>query len=212
MTVPLLLADDYYLIAHDDVTGASRCGEGRAGLGLAGALLGELVLFGAIDIDRRNIVILDAPAPGDPLARALLEELVRNDDVTSVPDWLQYLGQRAHKQVVQRLLHAGHVRATEVRRLLQTRTVYVPTDMNVAAWSAARLANALSKDEALSVPDTVLSGLVVATELEMEVFQYASPDVGRHLRRLLAGLPPALRALLSETEAAVGDAVLRHRR
>ncbi|SDM85848.1 GOLPH3/VPS74 family protein [Allokutzneria albata] len=210
--MPLLLADDYYLIAHDDVTGTARCGEGRAGLGLAGALLGELVLFGSIDIERRNIVLLDAPSPGDALARALLEELVRNSDVTSVPDWLQYLSQKAQSQVVQRLLHAGHIRPTEVRRMLQTRTVYVPTDMNVAAWAAARLANALTKNEQLSVPDVVLSGLVVATELEAEVFQHAAHEVARPLRRQLTGLPAALRALLSETEAAVGDAVLRHRR
>ncbi|MBV9846712.1 MAG: GPP34 family phosphoprotein [Kutzneria sp.] len=208
----LLLADDFFFTAHDDTTGRIRLSEGRAGLGLGGALLGELLLLGSIDIERRAIVVRDAHPPEDSLARAVLEQLIRDESVTTVRDWLHYLGQDAYEQVAQRLLRAGHVRATQTRKMLRTQVVYLPVDINVAAWPAARLATRLSKREPLSTADVVLSGLIAATELEAQVFQYDSADIGRYLRQLLTTLPSPLRALLSETEAAVGDAVLSHRR
>lgn len=210
--MPLLLADEFFFTAHDDVTGRSRCGEGRVGLGLAGALLGELLLFGSIHIDRREVIVRDTRVLDDALAYAVLELIIRNGNVTTVRDWLQYLSESAPEQVAQRLMSAGQVRPVQVRRLMRTRTAYLPVDMNVAAWPMVRLAGKLSKREPLTTSDIVLSGLIAATELEAHVSQYASADVGHYLRELLTTLPTPLQALLSEIEAAVGDAVLSHKR
>ena len=45
------LADDLYLIAHHELTGRPQLAPRAVGLGLAGALLGELVLAGAVSRD-----------------------------------------------------------------------------------------------------------------------------------------------------------------
>ena len=45
-----MLADQYFLIAHEDRTGRSRLHPRATGLGLAAALLGELMLEGRLRI------------------------------------------------------------------------------------------------------------------------------------------------------------------
>src|SRR6266704_4142496 len=49
------LADDLYLMAHDDRTGKPLLQPRAAGLGLAGALLAELVLAGRIEVEPGGI-------------------------------------------------------------------------------------------------------------------------------------------------------------
>jgi hypothetical protein len=66
------LADDLYLLAHHEVSGRPHLQPRAAGLGLAGALLAELMLSGSIYLGPDRIAVTDRSPPDDGLARSVL--------------------------------------------------------------------------------------------------------------------------------------------
>jgi hypothetical protein len=208
----LWLADELFLIGHDEQTGRAHLRGRVTGLGLAGALLAELVLFGRMTVDGDRLYVLDDAPPPDAVMHLLLEELRAEPYAPVVRDWLVYLGgAQAYELVVQRLRRGGHVEQVEARRRLRPETKYLPTDENAAAWPAAALWSALARREALDHPQATLAGLVVATGLHRHLrWDDAIPTelVRRHLVR---PLPAPLRGLVEHVDAAVGDAVLTAR-
>jgi hypothetical protein len=208
--VAVLLADDFYFTAHDHITGKRHLSEGGTGLGLAASLLGELVLFDRITLDRANIKVTNRVPPEDALAYTILEHLVAEPSVTTTKEWLLYLRQDAEEQVGQRLLRAGHVRRVQARKLLRTAVHYVPVDLNTFLWPATRLEMALRRREQVDVQDLFLAGLINVTDLHRSVI-HGVPSSTTSVDALLPVLPPALRELLIITDAVYGDAVLTHR-
>jgi hypothetical protein len=207
----LLLADDFFFAAQDEVTGKSRLGDRAMGLGLAGALLCELVLSGRVAVGRGQLSVVDQTPPPDLAGRSLLGEMIREREVTVVRDWLRYLSRTTFELVSRRLLSEGHVRASAAGRIRRT-VVYRPVNMNTAAWPLARLALRATRREPLELNDVALAGLLSATGLDRTLLEGVPADGRQHLTAAVTRLPPPLRALVAETEAAIGDAVLRHRK
>jgi hypothetical protein len=206
----LLLADDFFLAAHDDVTGKARLTERAAGIGLAASLLGELMLFRKITIQRAHVVVMDRRPVPDALVHLVLEDVLGEPEPQPVRDWLRYLGRNAYELVAQRMVREGLVRMAETKRFRRS-IVYRPVDLNAAAWPVVRLAQKLSRREAIVLPDVVLAGLIRATGLDKYLKVEAAVDIGEYQRLLINGLPGPLRILIAETEAAIGEAVLHHR-
>lgn len=207
----LLLADDFFFVAHDPISMRCRLSDRVVRLGLAGALLGEQVLFRRITLRGGQLRIVDARPPRDALAHTVLDHLLAEPNATSVRDWMHFLSRDAYEKVLQRLVREGHVQAREERRLLRVTTVYQPTRITRAGWPESRLARHLSKGEPLEAPDIVLAGLVEATGLDAHLLTDMAAGARPYLRRLVADLPPSLRNLIDETAAVVGDAVLSSR-
>lgn len=207
----LLLADEYFFSTHDAASGRRRLSEHTAALGLAGALLGELLLSRKITITGGQITVIDLRPPEDPLVGTILRQLVGDSEVTDVRDWLRYLAQNTYELVAKRLLLAGRVhRQTSWQPWRQA--TYPPNDPNIAVLTAARLTTRLTRHEPLTTPDAVLAGLMVATGVEKYLVLDAPAEVSGYLRQVLAtALPPPFAELIDETAAAVGDAVLSHR-
>lgn len=206
----LLLADDFFFAAHDDVSGKVRLSERGAGLGLAAALLGELILFRKITLERDVVVVIDRRPVRDALVNGVLEEVVREPDVRPVRDWLRYFGRNAYDWVAQRMTREGLVRIGETRRFRRG-SGYRPVDLNTAAWPIVRVAQKLARQETLVLPDVVLAGLISATGLDKYLRSEAVTEIHEYLGHLTSRLPRPLRVLVAETEAAIGDAVLHHR-
>src|SRR5258708_29200238 len=102
-----LVADDLYLMAHHEVTGKPLLQRRAAGRGLAGALLAELALAGAIGLWQGQVAVADAARPADGLARDVLDVLVREAQPHPVRDWLAFLGRTAAGDVARRLERLG---------------------------------------------------------------------------------------------------------
>jgi Golgi phosphoprotein 3 GPP34 len=206
-----LLADDLFFVAHDSISMKRRLSERALGIGLAGALLGEQVLFRRITIGAGHIRIVD-PAPlRDALAHTVLDHLNAEPDVTSVRDWLRFLSRDAYRDVGQRLIRERQLQVVEVRHFLRIVTAYEATATTRAGWPESRLAKRLGMGLHLEPADTVLAGLVEATGLDAYVLADTSATARDCLRRLVDSLPTSLRDLIDETAAAVGDAVLSAR-
>jgi hypothetical protein len=205
-----LLADELFLLAHDDVTGRPRVGPRVLGLGLAGALLGELVLCGRVTLRRGVLVVVDARPPSDAVAHMVLDQLLREPLPHGVRDWLVFLAVSAPQRVAERLASAGLITRSRSRRPW-VHGRWVPADMNIAFAPLARLRMLVEEGRAMSAPEVSLAGLVVATGLAPIVLWSTSPHAAGYLDHAVSTLAEPLGVLVAQTQAAVGNAVLSHR-
>jgi hypothetical protein len=212
-----VLADQYFLIAHEDRTGRSRLHPRATGLGLAAALIGELILEGRVGIADGDLVILDRHPPADALAHDILDLLVAQSRHRDVRTWLAFLSQDSAARVGERLMRLGAVEPVVRRRMLSTQTLYMPNSAeqrNAAAWAPARLANLLVRGIEMSVSDRILVGIIAATGLTRHVLY----DFEMHrqafqtLPNAVESLPSDLRELVEYTEASVGSVLTVGRR
>jgi hypothetical protein len=208
----LPVADEFWLAAHHDVSGKPRQHPRSVGLGLAGALLGELVLAGRVTVDRAGLVrVVGGSPPGDAVAHVVLDELLADPAERVLREWLAYLGQTAGDRVAARLERQGQVRRVEVRRLLRVESRWVPVDSTVAATPGSLLRYQLFQERPLAPADALLAGLVDATGLTPGVLWGVPHRTLQYRDWCVSRLTPPLRAVISETAAAVGGSVLAHR-
>jgi hypothetical protein len=76
---PLRLADCLWLAAHDSLDGKPRIGEWSLGVGLATALLGELVHHGCLEIRDGELFRVDGAGSDDPALRPLLDKMAAEE-------------------------------------------------------------------------------------------------------------------------------------
>jgi len=207
----VLLADEFYFLAHDDATGKPRLNPTTAGLGLAAALIGELVFLGRLTVSAGTLRVVDPSPPADPLAHTTLDHIVQEVEHRAVRIWLSFLAKQACDAVAQRLWRAGLVRQETTRRLLRQQVRYVPVDPNIAASPQAMLSTRLRQYQLMREPQVYVAGLAVATGLDRTVLSGAPRATYDFLGKQLDTLATPLQELLRHTQGAVGDAVLSHR-
>lgn len=208
---PAALADEFFLIAHDDRSGRARLHPRAVSLGLAAALLGELLLAGRVQVRFGLVGVVAAPTVADPLAAAVFDQLRDQRGALDAHTWLAYLARGATDAVGQRLVRGGRVSRAQPRLGRWRPVRYVPTSLNDAAWPATRLRMLLSRADAMPTADVLLAGLVRACGLLGHVLWDNPPGALAYLEQLTSRLPPPARELIAQTEAAVGNAVLAAR-
>lgn len=208
-----LVADDLYLMAHDDVTGRPLLQPRAAGLGLAAGLLAELMLTdltGKIGILRGRIVVTDPSPPGDQLGHGVLGLVLNEREPHTVRDWLAFFARSAATDVAIRLQRSGYLAPAGQRR--RSRAVrWVPIDPDCAFATLGRARPALDGSGAVTTHGATLAGLAVACGLGSRLLPYGPPEARSHLSNTLARLPSGLRELIAQTQAAVDSAVLCQR-
>lgn len=208
---PGLLADDFYLMSHDSMSGEPLLTERVAGLGLAAALLAELAVHRRIDLAGDSVVVIDRSPPPDALTRRMLG--VIQAERHAVRDWLAFFGRTAVDDVAARLVHLGHLGRRGSRIPWRT-TRWAPLHPNSAALPGATLCTKLIRGEPLGEHDTILAGLTAVTGLDEQLLwevRTVAPLARRDLETRLFMLDSCLRAILSTTEAAVGTVIASHR-
>lgn len=211
----MLLADEFFLIAWDTaISGTPVLHVQATSLGLAGALLGELVLTDRLAVRGTRVAPAGhAPVP-DPLARSVLNLIVSTPEHSDVRTWLAYLAQNTVEAVAGRLVQAGLVTREESRSLLLRKGVrYLATDYAKGAWPSDRLEMLLVNGRPMTPADMGLAALADATGLLDTIV--SDPQRRRSARRylgtVLATMPTPLRDLAGHVQAAVGDSVLSYR-
>ena len=209
------VADDFYLVAHEERSGRCLVPSRVVGAGLAAGLVAELLLSGHLQvIEGRVFPVPVESLPGDPVGRGLLDAVYGSRSGRGVADWLTHLSVDAVSDVRSRLVLDGGLARTAVRGLLgRRRTVFLSTDPNAAVWPAIRLANELSRGEPMSPQDIVLAGLVSVTGL-LDTVLWLRPDHEPGFARAVEVrrvLPAGLAEVVAHLEVAVGRTVLAGR-
>ena len=229
---PFELADEFYLLAHHNVSGAALLHQRAVDIGLAGCLLGELLLSGwatveLVDaqpivtaLDRREVELGDLVTQSDrparvPLDRGVWNTVVREPRRLPVRQWLAVLGHDAAEQVADRLVEAGHLKVGRSRR-----SPPAPVSWSVAGGPASRLwaylhwRNKEPGDRGLPpVHDVVLLALADAAGLSGVVLSGHEDEDGHarsyyaELLALLAQHYPMYSDLAAQTGAAIASAV-----
>jgi hypothetical protein len=200
------LADELFLIAHDDVTGRLRAPAGVVGRGLAAAMLADLAFVGAATVAATGMVVTGTAAPGavDAWGRTV-QRWIGTDTPHPPAAWVERLAGHAYRSVADRLTAAGLVRPRTVRRWWWRRdTAYPPVDTNVAAWPWARLSMRVRRRTRLSVHDSTLARLCVATGFGDHVLGVDTLTARRQLRQLLTPVPPGVDQLVRHVAATDG--------
>jgi Golgi phosphoprotein 3 (GPP34) len=202
------LADDLYLMAHHERTGRPLLAPRAAGLGLAGGLLGELILADALGISRGEVVIGPTP-PGDSLAATILSQVASEASRRPVADWLAFLSRTAPSAVAGRLEQAGYLVAIEARPWRPSR--WVPSDPDCAFAPVARVKAALDLSQPADAQTVALAGLAAACGLGARLTAYLPARSRIRMEQAAGRLDADLREVITCTQATVGAALLAHR-
>jgi Golgi phosphoprotein 3 GPP34 len=205
-----LVADDLYLLAHDDRSGRPLLPPRPLGTGLAGALLAELMLTRHIGLRSDTAVVTGQDVPRAAVAGHVLLKLIA-DEPSPLPAraWLEFLSQTAARDVALRLEQAGYL--TRVHSRVPGRGGrMVPVNPDWAFAPMLRVRSALDAGREPAPHAAVLTGLAVACGLGFRLEQY-QPEAGRSTGDAVAWLPPDLRQLIIQTQITVSSAVLSQR-
>jgi hypothetical protein len=205
-----LVADDLYLLAHDDRSGRALLPPRPLGTGLAGALLAELMLARLIGLRSDTAVMISYDAPAAAVQEHVLLALIASEPgPLPVRAWLGFLGQTAVRDVAARLEQAGYL--TRVRSRVAGRGGrMVPVNPDWAFAPMTRVRPALDPGRPVTEYAAALAGLAVVAGLGFRLDQYQA-QIGRSTADVVAHLPAGLRQLIAQTQITVSSAVLSHR-
>lgn len=187
------IADDLYLLAHDDVTGKPFLQPRALGAGLAGALLAELIFAKVVRVLGDRIQSKGPPGDDlDALGRDVLHVLLHEPERHPVRDWLLFLGFTAEEDVARRLGRAGYLAAVSSRRPWR-KNRWVPANSDCAfAAPLIRVKAVLDHAQYATAGDATLSGLAVACGLGSRVLAYGPLGARGNLDAAIRNLHPGL--------------------
>ncbi|MEV6929658.1 GPP34 family phosphoprotein [Dactylosporangium sp. NPDC051485] len=207
-----LAATDFWMLAHHERSGQLLVPGRVVAVGLAAALLAELLVEDRIGFDQQHMVVpVSEYPPRDAVAHQVLDQL-HGEDRLPVQVWLRHLAQTAYEGVAARMLRRRLVERVEDRRLLgRSRVTYRPVDPNASGWPAARLHIFLLEQRVFADADVILAGLAKVTGLHVRALEGGGHLAERYLDAQIAGARPLYRELFAHTAAVVGSTVMSGR-
>ena len=207
----LRLADQIFLIGHDEYSGKTAVNGEILDTGLAGAVLGELLLTRRISCSDGKVVLIDPRRWGETVTDAVATELHQRSGRYVVRAWVEHLRPTVRESVAHRLITLGLVRPVAPRGVLARRghPRYPGVDPTACAQPQVKLAYVLGRTDEVDLPTALLGALVLATGLERVLTAGMSRSAVRDgLARISASLPSELAALAAGVQEAVAAIAL----
>ena len=212
-TLPCHTADRYWVLAHREDGRRHHISEPLLRLGLAAAVVGELVLGESVNLVGGTVAAPDHRAGTDPVHQRVLADL-RAVNARQAPlpvrVWIEALasddrGPRTVADVLARLAAAGMV--TRVRGVLGSRAApygpLVATAPGNALWRAVQ-----HPGDLVTQPIRLLAGLAAATGLYHGAGPVTDPGAAlARLRDLSDGLEPDLHTVINALDTAAATLV-----
>jgi hypothetical protein len=163
------VADELWLLSHHEQSGRPKVEERRVALGLAGAIVCELLIDGLVTIagEQRVFVRHDPRYARDEVTQWALTELDRADGRMPLAQWIWHLCGESTPRVAERLALAGVARYVKAGLLGGSRRA-VAVSANVAAAPRVRLLHELVTGQ-VDVPTLTLGALAVAIDLDAHI-------------------------------------------
>ena len=209
----LPLADEFFLVGYDEYTGKPLVNAEVLDTGLAGAVVGELVMSGRLAIADNGIVTARDQRPyGERVTDAALAEVLKQREAHPVRAWVEYLRTEVRNMVAPRLVQAGMIQRVQSSGMLRKSVRFPAVEPIKAAGPRARLRYMLDHPEYLDGQTAVLGGLARATGLEHVLGAGTAKEARDNLGRMVEGLPEELRLLCNSVDTAVAAVALTVRR
>jgi hypothetical protein len=205
------LADELLLLAYDDVTGRCSVPPIALDLGMAAAILVDLILHGRVEIADGAVVPIDPSPTGHGVADEVLRR-IQGEQPQPAAFWLQRLRHGLRQHILESMVAQGMMRDQDDTAWDILRVHHYPAvDATVEQEVRGRLAEALS---GASVPDertAALAALVAAVRMEpaLDVTGEAAATAHQRLEEIVegAGLSPSITYLTGELHRAVRAAL-----
>lgn len=211
--IVLPLADELFLVGHDEYSGKPHIADNALDTGLAGAVLGELVLANRIYVgDDTTVMVRDQRPYGERVSDAALAEILKQREAHPVRAWVEYLRDHARIMVAPRLIQLGLIEKVQSRSMLKQIVRYPATDPLKAASAQARLRFVLDHPSNLDEQTALLGSLVLVTGLDFLLGGASAKQTRDGLARMIQLLRPELNSLVLGVESAVAQLALSARK
>jgi hypothetical protein len=205
-----LVADDLYLLGHDDRTGKPLLQPRALGTGLAGALLAELMLTGRIGLLPDSAVVIASDVSDEVVSQyPLLGQIASEPGPQPAQSWLRFVARSAARDVAVRLEAAGYLEHLPGRGPWR-QGQWIPVNQDWAFGPIVRVRATLDLARPVTTYGGTLTGLAIACGLGFRLVQHLT-QVRRPPVDAIKVLDPGLQDLIAQTQTAVDSAVLSHR-
>lgn len=215
------VADDLYLIAHQEVSGRPYLSSRATGIGLAGGLLGELLAAQtpAVTIDHGRVfplyrkdgdLVARYARPDDLVSARVLDLVLAESSPRPVRDWLLFLGRTSAAEVAGRLERSGYL-IRPPGRVPWRASRPVPADGDWSVCALLRARAALDAARVLTPYSALLTGLTVACGLGFR-FSDLPGASGRTAAEATRVLPRPLQELIAHVQVTADNIVLSARK
>ncbi|MFC4113167.1 GOLPH3/VPS74 family protein [Nonomuraea zeae] len=205
----LPLHQDLYLIAHDQA-GKPLIHQSSMALGLAGAVLLDLVLSGYVAVARGQGAVLRRPPTGDEIGDGLLSDLARGHPGKEVKSLIKKAADGLHERTRAALVASGVLVRVSKRRLgMLPYTRYQLADIASVVRASSGVRSAV---EGWKPPDArcaALCGLVAVLRLEEELYlDVPAARLITRLREIATAGAPVVDELVGVVDTLVAEAAV----
>jgi hypothetical protein len=209
----LPLADEFFLVGHDEYTGKPMVNAEVLDTGLAGAVVGELIMSGRLSVADTGLVTARDQRPyGERVTDAAMAEVLKQPEAHPIRAWIEYLRTEVRNMVAPRLVQTGMVQRVQSSGMLRKSVRFPAVEPIKAAAPRARLRYMLDHPAYLDGHTAVLGGLTRATGLEHVLGAGTSREARDSLSKMVEALPLDLRLLCGGVDQAVAAVALTVRR
>ena len=207
---PLPLHQQLYLMAHDEEGGA-LIHVPSLGLGLAGAIVLDLMLAERLVV-HEGVVWARAEQPtGDPLTTTVLQAIDHLEKPRSLLFWVRLISTDAYDRVSGGLISGGMLTRTTVRRRIGVKKdVFVPTDPGVTARIQSTVLHLYHGRSAGDPVTAALCGLigVLCLERTLDSAEGTTNQVRKRLRQVAEDHVEPARMVLDLIADLLGEAAI----
>ncbi|MEA5365539.1 GPP34 family phosphoprotein [Amycolatopsis sp., V23-08] len=139
----LTLVDSFFFLGHDEFTGRAVLGRTSLGIGLAGAVLCDLLFTDRITVEDRKVRPITRRLPGIPTMDRAFSEILSETAAHGVRDWIDHLRATLPSITADNLISLGLVRRAPDRVLLRRTHRYPPADLLVSTAARSRARSAV---------------------------------------------------------------------
>jgi hypothetical protein len=209
------LADELFLVGHNEYSGKEGVNADVLDTGLAGAVLGEAILQRRVVVTNGRVTVDDPRPWGDPVTDAVIREVVRRGDSYVPRAWIEHLRSDVRDVVGRRLVAAGMVQREESKVGLTRRSLvrYRAIDPLQATRPLVRVSHFLQRPEHIDAQTATLAGIIRSTGLEHRVMlEWSRQEILDGIGAIVIRLPQPLRELLAGLDATVSAMAVITRR
>src|ERR1700754_268330 len=200
------LADELFMVGHNEYTGKTVINQEMLDAGLAGAALAELILQRRITVVAGRVTVDDPRPWGDPVTDVVLREIHSRGSEFVPRAWVEHLRSNVGEVVAQRVVAAGMVRRDEQRSGLSRKLTvrYPAVNALTATRPLVRLSYYLQRPAQIDAQTATLAALVKAVGLEQRIMlEWTRQEVGACVTAIVVRLPAPLREVIQGVEGAV---------